>query len=108
MKKLLLSPSVLHRHWINIKSEGITASQFIEFLQPLADLDGISVSFIYQDDTGKECIYNHQKKDGTYENPFWQAIREKKMTRERALLFALNDEGRVWIESNFMELKLLA
>lgn len=104
-REKVLAPSIFYRHWAAIRAEGITASQFIEFLQPLADLDGISVSFIYQDEQGNERVYNHRTDSDNYENPMSQAIREKKLTRERALSFALNEEGRVWVESNFMELK---
>ena len=72
--------ATLCRHWKALKAEGITASQFIAFLQPLADLDGMTVSYICDDDT-----------------------RDEKQLRPRTLSFALNDEGYVWIESNFVE-----
>ena len=38
--------AVLFRHWSAVKADGITASEFVAFLQPLADLDGITVSYI--------------------------------------------------------------
>jgi hypothetical protein len=101
----VLSRSTFYKHWNAIKAEGISASQFIEFLQPLADLDGISVSFVYKDDHGKEQIYNHRRDDPTYANPLSRAIQEKKLSKEKALSFALNEQGRVWIESNFMDPK---
>lgn len=104
-REQVLSKSTYFKHWNAIKAEGISASQFIEFLQPLADLDGISVSFIYKDDEGKEQIYNHRRDDPTYTNPLSKAIQEHKLSREKALSFALNEQGRVWIESNFVELK---
>lgn len=90
--------ATLLSHWKAIKAEGITASQFIDFLQPLADLDGITVSYICSDEDANESVckpVSHQ--------PRSQAIRDETRSRERALSFALNEEGRVWIESNFVE-----
>lgn len=100
----VLGQSIYFKHWQAIKAEGITASQFMEFLQPFADLDGISVSYIYSDPEGNERIYNHRKED-SFENPLSVAIKEKKISKDQALNLALNEEGRVWIESNFMDLK---
>lgn len=94
----------LYRHWRAIQAEGITASQFIALLQPLADLDGITVSYTYSDEDGTEHVYNHRRGDLGSTNPLSRAIQEKKLSKEKALTFALNEEGRVWIESNFMEL----
>lgn len=99
------SQATLLEHWAAISRSGITASQFIEFLQPFADLDGISVSYVYSDAEGKEQVYNHRRDDATTENPLSEAIRQKKISRDEALRLALNDEGRIWIESNFIELK---
>lgn len=97
----------LYKHWNAIKAEGISASQFIAFLQPLADLDGITVSYSYSDDDGKEHVYNRRRDDASVPrtNPLSEAIRKGKLSKEKALTFALNEEGRVWIESNFLELK---
>lgn len=100
----VLAQSSYFKHWKAIKAEGISASQFIEFLQPFADLDGISVSYVYSDADGNERIYNHRK-EGSFENPLSMAIKEKKISKDEALNLALNEEGRVWIESNFIELK---
>jgi len=100
----VLAQSSYFKHWKAIKAEGISASQFIEFLQPFADLDGISVSYVYSDADGNERIYNHRKED-SFENPLSMAIKEKKISKDEALNLALNEEGRVWIESNFMDLK---
>jgi hypothetical protein len=97
----------LFKHWDAIRAEGITASQFIAFLQPLADLDGITVSYTYSDGGGMEHIYNHRRGEVGSANPLSRAIQEKKLSKEKALTFALNEEGRVWIESNFMELSEL-
>ena len=96
--------SRLHQHWDAIRAEGITASQFIAFLQPLADLDGITVSYTYSDDDGLEHVYNHRRGEFGSANPLSRAIQEKKLSKEKALTFALNEEGRIWIESNFLEL----
>ena len=98
-------PSTLPEHWAALKAQGFTASQFIDYLQPFADLEGISVSYSYKDDAGHEQVYNHRRDDAGYENPLSRAIREKLLSRERALEFALNEEGRVWIESNFLDLR---
>lgn len=100
-----LSQSMFYKHWKAISAEGITASQFIEFLQPFADLDGISVSYVYSDADGKERVYNRRRDDATDENPLTVAIKEKKISLDQALALARNDEGRVWIESNFIDLK---
>jgi hypothetical protein len=100
-----VSKSTLYKHWDAINANGITASEFIAFLQPLADLDGITVSYTYSDEDGREHVYNRRREDVSYENPLSQAIREKKLSREKALSFALNEQGKVWVESNFIELK---
>ncbi|OUL98082.1 hypothetical protein A8M77_33385 [Variovorax sp. JS1663] len=99
-----IANATLYRHWRAMQAEGITASQFIAFLQPLADLDGITVSYTYSDEDGTEHVYNHRRGDLGSANPLSRAIQEKKLSKEKALTFALNEEGRVWIESNFMEL----
>ena len=99
------SQTTLHEHWQAISADGITASQFIEFLQPFADLDGISVSYVYNDLDGKERVYNRRRDDTTVDNPLTEAIRQKKISRDEAVKLALNEEGRVWIESNFIDLK---
>jgi hypothetical protein len=96
--------SKLYKHWHAIQAEGITASQFIAFLQPLADLDGITVSYTYSDEDGTEHVYNHRRGESGGANPLSRAIQEKKLSKEKALTFALNEEGRIWIESNFMEM----
>lgn len=101
----IVAQAGFYKHWHAISAEGITASQFIEFLQPFADLDGISVSYVYSDADGNERVYNRRRDDNTVENPLTAAIKEKKISRDEALALARNDEGRVWIESNFMDLK---
>lgn len=100
------NPALL-KHWNAIQVDGISASQFIAFLQPLADLDGITVSYSYHDDDGKEHVYNRRHEDEAVPraNPLSEAIRKGNLSKEKALTFALNEEGRVWIESNFLELK---
>jgi hypothetical protein len=99
-----ISKAALYEHWMAIKATGITASQFIAFLQPLADLEGIAVSYALSDDEGKPHVYNHRREDLSGETPLSRAIRGKSVSREKALTFALNAEGKVWIESNFIEL----
>jgi hypothetical protein len=98
-----VAKSTLYKHWNAIRAEGITASQFIAFLQPLADLDGITVSYADRDDDAIEHLYNRRRDEFGRENPISRAIREKELSKEKALTFALNEEGRVWIESNFIE-----
>jgi hypothetical protein len=100
-----ISKAALYEHWMAIKAMGITASQFIAFLQPLADLEGIAVSYALSDDDGKPHVYNHRREDLSGETPLSRAIRGKSVSREKALTFALNAEGKVWIESNFIDLK---
>jgi len=101
-----VNPALL-KHWNAIRADGISASQFIAFLQPLADLDGITVSYSYNDDDGKEQVYHRRREDAAAPraNPLSEAIQRGKLSKEKALTFALNEEGRVWIESNFMDLK---
>ena len=101
----IVAQASFYKHWQAISAEGITASQFIEFLQPFADLEGISVSYVYSDADGNERVYNRRRDDNTVENPLTAAIKEKKISRDEALALARNEEGRVWIESNFMDLK---
>lgn len=103
---------VLYKHWNAIRADGISASQFIAFLQPLADLDGITVSYTYSGEDGKEHVYTRRREDEAAgataqprANPLSEAIRKGKLSKEKALTFALNEEGRVWIESNFLDLK---
>ena len=103
-----VSNPVLYKHWNAIRADGISASQFIAFLQPLADLDGITVSYSYNGDDGKEHVYTRRREEGAakpHANPLSEAIRKGKLSKEKALTFALNEEGRVWIESNFLDLK---
>ncbi|WP_088952436.1 hypothetical protein [Variovorax sp. HW608] len=97
--------AVLLKHWNAIKADGISASRFIAFLQPLANLDGIAVSYTYFDDDGHEHTYNRRRDDLSSENPLSKDIRAGRLSKEKALTFALNEEGRVWIETNFHELK---
>ncbi|MEJ8814279.1 hypothetical protein WKW77_24555 [Variovorax ureilyticus] len=100
----LAAKAPLYKHWNAIKADGITASQFIAFLQPLADLDGITVSYSYSDEDGVEHVYNRRRGELGSADPLSRAIQEKKLSKEKALTFALNEEGRVWIESNFIDL----
>lgn len=102
-REKVLEKSKLYRQWNRIKADGITASEFIEFLRPLADLDGICVSYVYATEGGGERIYNHGRESPT-ENPLVDAIKKKGLTKEKALSFALNEEGRMWIERNFIEI----
>jgi hypothetical protein len=97
--------AVLLKHWNAIMADGISASRFIAFLQPLANLDGIAVSYTYFDDDGHEHTYNRRGNDPSGENPLSKDIRAGRLSMEKALTFALNEEGRVWIETNFHELK---
>ena len=66
--------TLLH-HWRAIQDDGITATEFIAFLKPLADLDGITVSHL---ETGQST--------------------------PKSLTFVLNTEGGISVESNFVEL----
>ena len=99
------APTTLAQHWAVMKGQGYTAAQLMEFIQPNADLEGISVSYVYEDASGRARVYHHRRDDPTFENPMSRAIREKQLSKERALQFALNEEGRTWIESNFIELR---
>ena len=48
--------SRFHLHWSRLRAENIRASEFIEFLRPLADLDGIVVSYTYRDEDKDEGV----------------------------------------------------
>jgi hypothetical protein len=61
--------SILFKYWNAIKAEGITASQFVDFLQPLADLDGITVSYIDGDEDGNERGYDHRRREFDVHGP---------------------------------------
>ena len=65
--------SVLFKHWNAIKAEGITASQLVDFLQPLADLDGITVSYIDGDEDGNERVHAHRRRESDAQSPRSQA-----------------------------------
>src|SRR5687768_15599985 len=65
--------SILFRYWNAIKAEGITASQFVDFLQPLADLDGITVSYIEGDEDSSERVYDHRRRESDLHSPRSQA-----------------------------------
>jgi hypothetical protein len=68
--------SILFRYWNAIKAEGITASQFVDFLQPLADLDGITVSYIDDDeDSNNERAYDHRRRESDLHSPRSQGAR---------------------------------
>ena len=68
--------SILFRYWNAIKAEGITASQFVDFLQPLADLDGITVSYIDDDeDSNNERAYVHRRSESDLHSPRSQGAR---------------------------------
>lgn len=97
--------ATLYMHWEALRAEGIAASQFIAFLQPFADLEGITVSYSYSHEDGTEHVYSRRRGEVESLNPLSQAIQEKRLTKEKAMMFALNEEGRVWIESNFIGLE---
>ena len=67
--------SILFKHWNAIKAEGITASQLVDFLQPLADLDGITVSYIEGDEDSSERVYDHRRRESDLHSPRSQAAR---------------------------------
>lgn len=67
--------SILFRYWDAIKAEGITASQFVDFLQPLADLDGITVSYIDGDEDNQERLYDHRRREPDAHSQRSQAAR---------------------------------
>lgn len=81
--------------WRFLKKNGITASQFIEFLRPLADLDGIEVTHVYQSapESSPERTESALQQDRQF------------AATEKVLSFGLNKEGRVLIQSNFIDLK---
>ena len=85
----------LLQHWRAIHDDGITATAFIAFLKPLADLDGITVSHFYArpDQAGDDRASALVQPDG-----------ESGLSTTKNLTFVLNTEGGISVESNFVEL----
>jgi len=85
----------LLQHWRAIQDDGITATAFIAFLKPLADLDGITVSHFYArlDQAGDDRASALVQTDG-----------ESGQSTTKNLTFVLNTEGGISVESNFVEL----
>lgn len=81
------------RAWRLIREQGITPTQFIEFLQPLADLDGLVVSHFVETAIG-----------GPGAAPTVTAGQQVIEQTERRLSFALDVHGAISVESNLMEL----
>jgi len=50
LREEVLEKARFYQHWNRLKADNVTASQFIEFLRPLADLDGISVAYVDKGD----------------------------------------------------------
>jgi hypothetical protein len=86
--------AVLSRHWDAIRAEGITASQFVDFLQPLADLDGIDVSYVDTDEDPGERVDDHRRNERDVHSPPSQAARATKLSGEGAPSYALLEEDR--------------
>jgi len=90
--------ALFFQHWERIKADGATASQFIEFLHPLADLDGVSVSYDLRVDAAPDGTQPATRgKAPVAAEPGEGGLRRK------ALSFALNEQGRISIESDFMD-----
>lgn len=47
-REAVLREASLVSHWARISAEKITALEFMKFLQPMADLEGLSVSYPYR------------------------------------------------------------
>ena len=95
-----LRRSELYEHWAQIKAHGVTAQEFTEFLRPMLQPHGVCVSYIYQDQTGREKIFNYVEGDGL-PNPMLEAIANRSLSLEEALQYAVDDRGRQWIEASF-------
>jgi len=89
--------ALFFRHWERIKADGATASQFIEFLHPLADLDGVSVSYDLHVGEAPDARPVGAQPGADDAQPGEGGVRRK------ALSFALNEQGKISIESDFME-----
>lgn len=87
---------MLLQHWRAIQGDGITATEFIAFLKPLADLDGITVSHFY--------AQPGQAGDGRALALVLPDGESGQSTTTKNLTFALNTEGGISVESNFVEL----
>lgn len=83
-----------------MKNLSISASSMISYLQPHAELDGVLVKYIYKNDKNKEVVFLYRPgKRGS--NKFKQDIDDKKLTQEQALSYALNDEGKKYVNGLF-------
>jgi hypothetical protein len=75
--------AVLFAHWSAIQKDNISASAFINYLQPLADLDGMSISHLNYDVAG----VHHATEPSS----------------RTTMSFALTKDGRVSIQSSLIE-----
>lgn len=80
--------------WRHLESSGITATQFIEFLKPLANLDGLEVTHVYQ---GAQSLSPVQADSESQ-------LQKRFAATEKVLSFGLNQDGRLLIQSNFVDL----
>lgn len=88
-------------HWSAIQNDQITASEFIAYLRPLADLDGVSV--VHQDyDTPGDDLRDALDSNTWDMSPFGYASATKPSS-ETTMAFALNEEGQVWIRNDLDE-----
>ena len=90
-----VSNLTLLQHWRAIQDDGISATEFIAFLKPLADLDGITVSHFYA-----------RPGEGGEGRPSALVPPDGKpgQSTTKNLTFVLNTEGGISVESNFVEL----
>lgn len=98
--KSMLGKAKFESCWQLVSAAGVTASEFIEFLRPLAEQEGVMLSYCYCDEDGTSQTYRHLQGSAD-ENPVTRAIRRGELTREKALSLALSDEGRRWIAAQF-------
>ncbi len=101
--KATSSKSAFCKHWSAIQVDGISASEFIAFLQPLADLDGVSVTYGYREDATAAAPVERAEV-AQEDASLSRALEVSRMSRAKALRFALSDEGRILIESHFVGL----
>lgn len=90
--------AVFFEHWRALQRDNISASAFINYLQPLASLDGISVSYLNCQQVG-----DRHTSDSRSSGSGVVSDASTDPNTRIALSVALNDKGRVGSQSSSAE-----
>lgn len=90
---------IFFKHWCAIQGDKITASEFTDYLRPLADLDGVTVS---HQDIGVFGDHLPSTRDSHIPNALTPSIPSPQLrsNSQTTMTFALNREGRVSIQND--------